>query len=76
MSSFFTWFLKEAIVSEVLMCILSLDHITGPIYLILCFLGIFFLGNFFLFHTNPTSDLIGKNMIFTSLMSSFCSSLN
>ena len=32
---FFTWFLKE--VTELLTWILNLDHITGSIYLILCF---------------------------------------
>jgi len=67
MSSFLTWFLKEASVSELSMCILSLDHITGPIYLILCFLGIFSWGffprDFFLFHTDTTSDLMGKNVV-------------
>ena len=40
MSTFLTWFLKEASVKGFLMytCILHLDHITGPTYLILCFL--------------------------------------
>ena len=37
MSTFLTWFLKKASVTELLMCTLSLDHITGPIYLILVF---------------------------------------
>ena len=38
MSTFLTWFFKDARVTELLMCIpLSLNHITGPIYLILCF---------------------------------------
>ena len=37
MSTFLTWFLKEASVTELFMCLLSLDHITGPIYLMLCF---------------------------------------
>ena len=31
--SFLTWFLKEASVTELLMCILSLDHIKEPVYL-------------------------------------------
>ena len=30
-----TWFLEEASVTELFMCLLSLDHITGPIYLML-----------------------------------------
>ena len=34
--TFLTLFLKEAIVSERLLSLLSLDHITGGIYLILC----------------------------------------
>ena len=37
MSTILTWFLKEVSVTELLMCILTLDHITGPKYLILCF---------------------------------------
>ena len=36
MFTFLTWFLKEASVSELLMCLVSLDHITRPIHLILC----------------------------------------
>ena len=49
MSTFLTWFFKDARVTELLMCIpLSLNHITGPIYhiLILCFplSGSIFLG--------------------------------
>ena len=37
MSTFLTCFLNEASVTELFMCLLSLDHITGPIYLMLCF---------------------------------------
>ena len=37
MSTFLTWFLKEASVTELVMRILSLESITGPRYLILCF---------------------------------------
>ena len=33
MSTFLTWFFETENVTELLMSILSLDHITGPIYL-------------------------------------------
>ena len=47
MSTFLTWFLKEASVAELLISIFSLDHITGLIYLILFPIdgGIYFLGS-------------------------------
>ena len=46
MSTFLTWFLKEASVTELVMRILSLENITGPRYLILYFayLVVFILG--------------------------------
>ena len=46
MPTFLTWFLKEASVTELLIGILTLEYITGPKYLILCFpwVVVFILG--------------------------------
>ena len=46
MSTFLTWLLKDASVTELVMRILSLENITGPRYLILYFayVVVFILG--------------------------------